>query len=319
MRCVARPPKDVPRSTVDCRRVKIALVTDAWLPQVNGVVRIAVDAPSTACAARPRGRGDRADRFRTMPCPTYPEIRLALALRPQRRAGCWTTSAPTASTSRPRARSAGRRATGACRNGRHFTTAFHTRFPEYVAIRTGIPRGVDLAGDAVASTARADAHLRGDHDAGRELTARGLAHTHHWRRGIDLMQFKPEVRRTRRWPGLPRPILLNVGRVAPEKNIGAFLDLDVARHQGRGRRRSSARPDQAPLIRMCSSLVKQRGRTRVARIGSRPVRFSQPDRHLRAGRYRGARLRLAGRRLPSARAAGHSSGRMAAGSMAARD
>jgi glycosyltransferase involved in cell wall biosynthesis len=112
------------------------------------------------------------------------------------------------------------------KNGRHFTTAFHTRFPDYVSIRTGIPaewvwKMMRRFHGAAERTFTATSTLA------EELQAHGLTHTHHWPRGVDLAQFNPSVPPHPAFEGLPRPILLNVGRVAVEKNIGAFLTLDV--------------------------------------------------------------------------------------------
>ena len=103
-------------------------------------------------------------------------------------------------------------------------TAFHTRFPEYLRARTRVP------------TAMTYAWLRRFHNAGhglmvateslsQELAERGFAHLRAWSRGVDLAAFKPVPREE--WAGLPRPIFLYVGRVAVEKNIGAFLSLDL--------------------------------------------------------------------------------------------
>jgi glycosyltransferase involved in cell wall biosynthesis len=104
-----------------------------------------------------------------------------------------------------------------------FTTAFHTRFAEYIKARTGMPLRPVYA------------WMRRFHDAGRgtmvateslrtELAARGFRNIRPWSRGVDLELFKPSPRED--W-NLPRPVFLYVGRVAVEKNIGAFLDLDL--------------------------------------------------------------------------------------------
>jgi glycosyltransferase involved in cell wall biosynthesis len=110
------------------------------------------------------------------------------------------------------------------RRGWIFTTAFHTRFPEYLAARTRLPTRLSYA------------WLRRFHNAGQglmvateslrqELAERGFRHVRAWSRGVDLTQFKPEPREA--WDGLARPVFLYVGRVAVEKNIAAFLDLDL--------------------------------------------------------------------------------------------
>ncbi len=162
------------------------------------------------------------DRFRTLPCPTYPDIPLALLPR-RRLARLIADFAPDAlhiATEGPLGIAA---RAWARRRGLAFTTSFHTKFPEYVEARTGLPPGL------------AYAWLRRFHNAGAgvmvateslraELAARGFANIRAWTRGVDLAAFRPEPREP--WD-LPRPIFLYVGRVAVEKNIRAFLDLDL--------------------------------------------------------------------------------------------
>ncbi|HYM02395.1 MAG TPA: glycosyltransferase family 1 protein [Stellaceae bacterium] len=203
--------------------MKIALVSDAWAPQVNGVVRTL-----TALIQELGARGHDVtpitpDLFRTMPCPTYPEIRLAF--RPGRRiAELLDRTHPDAihiTTEGPLGIAARR----IClRQGHGFTTAFHTRFPEYVAARFAVPaswsyalmrrfhapsKGVMVATDTVR----------------RELAARGFHNLRRWSRGVDAELYDPGLRSE--FLGLPRPIFLAVGRVAVEKNFSAFLDLDL--------------------------------------------------------------------------------------------
>ncbi len=162
------------------------------------------------------------DRFRTLPCPTYPDIRLSL-LPGRRLARLIDDFAPDAlhiSTEGPLGMAA--RAL-AIKRGWRFTTAFHTRFAEYLHARTRIPTSLSYAwlrrfhapGSA---TMVATATLRA------ELTARGFTNVKAWSRGVDLAQFQPEPRED--W-GLPRPVFAYIGRVAVEKNIGAFLALDL--------------------------------------------------------------------------------------------
>jgi glycosyltransferase involved in cell wall biosynthesis len=206
--------------------VKIVIATDAWHPQVDGVVR---SLAMTADCLRADGHEVEViepGRFRTVPCPTYPEIRLAL--------GCGRGIAKMLDQMEPdRIHVSTEGPIGwAVRNwcvkrGRHFTTAFHTRFPDYVAIRTGIPaewiwKVMRRFHGAAERTFTATVTLA------EELHAHGLPHTHHWPGGVDLQQFNPDVMPHPALADLPRPILLNVGRVAVEKNIGAFLDLEFA-------------------------------------------------------------------------------------------
>ena len=205
--------------------MKIVLATDAWHPQVNGVVR-----SLSMTVENMRAMGHDVDviepgRFWTVPCPTYPEIRLALGCR-RAVARMLDKIAPDRvhiSTEGP----IGWAARSWCvKRRRHFTTAFHTRFPDYVAIRTGIPaewvwKMMRHFHGAAQRTFTATGTLAA------ELHQHGLTHTHHWPRGVDLAQFNTSVPQHPAFEGLPRPILLNVGRVAVEKNIEAFLSLKV--------------------------------------------------------------------------------------------
>ncbi len=207
---------------------RILVVSDAWHPQVNGVVRtlsIVVEAL--------RAEGEVLEvigphRFASVPMPGYPEIRLALA--PGRRlARLVEDFAPDAvhiATEGP----LGWAMRGIClRRGWRFTTSFHTRFPEYLHARTRIP------------TAWSWAVMRRFHEAGagtfcatpslaRELSSRGFTHVVPWSRGVDLARFRPDAAghgAPEPWEDLPRPIFLYAGRVAIEKNIEAFLALDL--------------------------------------------------------------------------------------------
>jgi 1,2-diacylglycerol 3-alpha-glucosyltransferase/glucuronosyltransferase len=205
--------------------VRIALATDAWHPQVNGVVR---SLSMTVDQLRRLGHEVELiepSAFQTIPCPTYPEIRLAL--------GCGRAVARLLDKARPDSihisteGPIGWATRGWClRNSRQFTTAFHTRFPDYLSIRTGIPtewiwKMMRRFHGAAERTFAATATLSS------ELEAHGLRHVHHWPRGVDLDQFNPGVKPHPVIAKLPRPVLLNVGRVAVEKNIGAFLDLEI--------------------------------------------------------------------------------------------
>jgi glycosyltransferase involved in cell wall biosynthesis len=201
---------------------RLLIVTDAWLPQVNGVVRTL-----TTVVAELRAMGHvveviSPDRFRTIPCPTYSDI--TLALLPRRRLvhmiDAFRPDALHIATEGP----LGMAARGwAKRTGFAFTTAFHTRFPEYIKARTGFPVWPVYAWmrrfhGAAEGTMVATQSLRD------ELMGRGFRNIRSWSRGVDLGLFKPEPREV--WT-LPRPVFLYVGRVAVEKNIGTFLELDL--------------------------------------------------------------------------------------------
>ena len=205
--------------------MRIAIVTDAWRPQVNGVVRTleATRAQLTGWGhevllVSPEGRW-------SWPCPTYPEIRLAAAWPGTIGAAveAFGTEALHIATEGP----LGLAARAWClRRGMPFTTAYHTQFPDYVAARTGVSAELlwryirwfhAPAEGVLASTASTAATLR----------AHGLARVRPWGRGVDLALFTPDAPVDPQIRALPAPVLLHVGRVAPEKNIAAFLDLDV--------------------------------------------------------------------------------------------
>ena len=204
--------------------MKIVVATDAWHPQVNGVVRSL--AMTVDCLRRDGHEVEVIEpgQFRTVPCPSYSEIRLAI--------GCGRAIARLLDEVKPdRIHISTEGPIGwavrrwCLKRGRHFTTAFHTRFPDYVAIRTKIPaewtwKLMRRFHGAAERTFTATATLAED------LHSHGLPRTHHWPRGVDLDQFNPNVAPHPAMADLPRPILLNVGRVAVEKNIEAFLNLD---------------------------------------------------------------------------------------------
>ncbi len=199
---------------------RILIVTDAWSPQVNGVVRTLTTVVKELRAMGHAVEVISPDRFRTIPCPTYSDI--PLALLPRRRLvqmiEAFTPEAMHIATEGPLGMAA---RSWAMRNRLHFTTAFHTRFAEYIKARTGIPVQPIYAWmrrfhGAAQGTMVATQSLRD------ELARRGFRNIRSWSRGVDLDLFKPEPRED--W-GLLRPVFLYVGRVAVEKNIDAFLEL----------------------------------------------------------------------------------------------
>lgn len=204
----------------DIRR--IALVTDAWAPQVNGVVTTLEHV-----TARLRSGGCEVDTitpqdFRTVPCPTYPSIRLAV-LPGQAVAQRLRARAPDAvhiATEGP----LGIAARAWCiAQGWPFTTSFHTQFPEYVRARAPIPLAWTYAWLRRFHGA-ATRTLVATQTVSDRLTARGFTHLTRWMRGVDTALFRP---RGKQALALPRPIALFVGRVAVEKNIEAFLALSL--------------------------------------------------------------------------------------------
>jgi len=202
--------------------MRLALVTDAWLPQVNGVVRTLGHTIREIEAAGHEVTVISPADFRTIPCPTYPEIRLALfagrAVR--RRLDALDPDAVHVSTEGP----LGLAARNWCvRRGRPFTTAYHTQFPEYVRARAPIPLSAGYA--AVRwFHGRATRTLVTTPSMQRQLEARGLCNLHLWGRGVDTELFRP---RGKEFLDLPRPIWLYFGRVAVEKGIGDFLALEL--------------------------------------------------------------------------------------------
>ncbi|HMN85065.1 MAG TPA: glycosyltransferase family 1 protein [Bauldia sp.] len=203
--------------------MKLLVATDAWQPQVNGVVRsierLCDELPHFGVEVSlisPAG-------FRTLPLPSYPEIRLAITRRKTVRAMIEAT-APDAvhiATEGPVGYAVRRWCLEA---GMPFTTCYHTRFPEYVAARIPVP------------TRWTYAALRRFHNAGdgcmvatasleRVLRAHGFENLRRWSRGVNSDVFRP--REENAFPDLPRPIFIFVGRVAVEKNIAGFLSLDL--------------------------------------------------------------------------------------------
>lgn len=190
---------------------------------MNGVVRTLTTLITELGAMGVQAEVIGPDQFRTLPCPTYPDIRLSVlpARRLARMIEAFAPDALHIATEGPLGIAARRLARA---RGWDFTTAFHTRFPEYLAARTRLP------------TRWSYAWLRRFHGAGaglmvateslrQELASRGFRDLRAWSRGVDLSLFEPEPREA--FEGLPRPIFLYVGRVAVEKNIKAFLDLDL--------------------------------------------------------------------------------------------
>ena len=205
--------------------MRIAVVTDAWAPQVNGVVRTLEATRAELVAAGHDVLVIAPDAFRSVPCPTYPEIRLALAGRGAvgARLAAFGAEAIHIATEGP----LGLAARGWClARGLPFTTAYHTQFPDYVAARTAVDpawvwRYVRWF------HAPAEAVLVATPTIARELAAHGIAQTRPWGRGVDRTLFTPHGPVDAAIAALPRPVMLAVGRVAVEKNLEAFLAADL--------------------------------------------------------------------------------------------
>jgi glycosyltransferase involved in cell wall biosynthesis len=205
--------------------MRIVIVTDAWSPQINGVVRTLQSVRRELEMLGHVVEVIGPDRFVTLPCPTYPEIRLAM-VAPRTVGRLIADFGPDAihiATEGPLCLAA---RTWCLRQGLSFTTAYHTNFPDYVHSRTG------LSADWFWPYFRwfhapASAVLASTPSIRAELRKAGIGQTLHWGRGVDLAQFSAEGPAHPAFADLPRPILIHVGRVAVEKNIEAFLSLDT--------------------------------------------------------------------------------------------
>lgn len=202
--------------------MRLLIATDAWRPQINGVVRSLEHMAAEASAHGAEVVFLTPEHFRSLPMPTYPEIRLSLAWRHTisiflAQAGPThihiATEGPIGLAVRSHCR----------RQGRAFTTSYHTRFPEYVSARFPVPRSWVYGA------------LRRFHNGGRavmvstpsleqELKAQGFRNIVRWTRGVDTQLFRPRAERVL---DIPSPVFLFVGRIAVEKNIAAFLSLDL--------------------------------------------------------------------------------------------
>jgi glycosyltransferase involved in cell wall biosynthesis len=202
--------------------MRILVVSDAWFPQVNGVVRTL-----DALRGQLESLGYELtfltpNRFFTLPCPSYPEIRLALP-KPGEIDTLISDIRPSAihiATEGP----LGLMARWCCRRRRlPFTTSFHTRFPEYVYARWSVPLSWTYrwlrwfhapASCIMVSAPSLEAALR----------ARGFDKIKRWSRGVDACLFRP---RDKAYFNYPRPVSLYVGRVAVEKGVEDFLRLHL--------------------------------------------------------------------------------------------
>jgi glycosyltransferase involved in cell wall biosynthesis len=202
--------------------MRLLIATDAWAPQINGVVRtlehVVRGAERYGCTVEVVSP----DRFASIPMPGYPEIRLAFASarRLKRIARAFSPDVVYVATEGPIGLAA-RRAAMAL--DLPLATSFHTRFPEYLRARAPIPLRVSYA--AMRWFHRPSrAVLVSTESLRAELERRGLKNLTLWSFGVDLSQFAPRAADAARHP---RPVFLNVGRLAVEKNLEAFLSLDL--------------------------------------------------------------------------------------------
>jgi glycosyltransferase involved in cell wall biosynthesis len=204
------------------RRMRVALVTDAWFPQVNGVVRTLSSVMRELEAVGYQFLIVHPGLFRTMRCPKYPEIRLSMlpGRKLRQLLQGFEPDAIHIATEGP----LGMAARAFCKRERlSFTTSFHTQFAKYLKVYFRVPERLSYAG------------LRWFHgpashmlvptpSVDRELRAHGFKNSVVWTRGVDTDMFRP---RAKSFLDLPRPIFLCAGRVAHEKNIEAFLRTDL--------------------------------------------------------------------------------------------
>jgi glycosyltransferase involved in cell wall biosynthesis len=203
--------------------MRIAIVTDAWHPQVNGVVHTLKTTSNTLTRMGHEVLVIEPSQFKTFPCPTYPEIRLAWF--PLRRIDTMLRGFAPEAIHIATEGTLGSAARTWCQRMRApFTTSYHTQFPEYVRARAPIPLSWGYA------------YMRGFHSAAaktmvatptmeRSLRDRGFGNLVRWSRGVDVELFKP---RRKEFLNLPRPIAVYTGRVAVEKNIEDFLRMKFA-------------------------------------------------------------------------------------------
>ncbi|HEY0782339.1 MAG TPA: glycosyltransferase family 1 protein [Thermoanaerobaculia bacterium] len=208
-----------------CRPRRLVLVTDAWKPQTNGVAHTLGRLVESLESKGTEVLVIAPDAHRTLPLPSYPEIRIAcdpwkaipriLAFEPaaihvatEGPLGFWTVA-------------------WLRRRGLRFTTSFHTRYAEYLSARLPVPLACGYL--PVRWFHQRAAHtLVSSQTLLRELAARRVGRRLvHWPRGVDAAAFHPRFRSGSVYAGLPRPIWLYVGRVAVEKSLEDFLRLPL--------------------------------------------------------------------------------------------
>ncbi|MCR6673799.1 glycosyltransferase family 1 protein [Devosia ginsengisoli] len=214
----------MPHSFIGIPSRRILIVTDAWRPQINGVVRTLESIARELAEAGHDIAFLTPERFWTLPVPSYPEVRISLASlgAVSRQIEAAAPDHIHIATEGP----LGLLARQYCLNHRlGFTTSFHTRFPEYVAMRVPVPQewSYGYLRWFHAAAARTMVPTPSLHD---DLLARGFDRLMLWSRGVDGTRFRPGPKTL--FADLPGPHLLYVGRVAAEKNVEAFLDLDIA-------------------------------------------------------------------------------------------
>ncbi len=279
--------------------MRILIATDAWHPQVNGVVRTLTSLARSAATLGADIEFLTPDGFPSMALPTYPGLRVALPNRREiaRRIQAASPDAIHIATEGP----IGWSVRAYCRRRRlPFTTSYTTRFPEYIAVRSIIPAWFSYAvlrhfHAAASVTMIATQSLR------QELSAKGFRKLGAWTRGVDTKLFTPDD------PidlDLPRPIFMTVGRVAVEKNLEAFLALNLPGSMvviGDGPQRAELER-RYPKVKFLGEKTGQR--SHLAYRGGGRLCFPKSHRHLRRGSTRGAGVRDARGGVPGHRPAG---------------
>ncbi|HTX24506.1 MAG TPA: glycosyltransferase family 1 protein [Steroidobacteraceae bacterium] len=200
--------------------MRIMIVTDAWFPQTNGVVNTLAQTAAWLGRFGHEVRLTVPRSFRTIPCPSYPEIRVAIGARRQlaRRFEAFQPQAVHIATEGPLGLAARRYCVA---RGLRFTTSYHTQFPQYLRSRWPIPLWVSYAALRWFHSA-AHGCMVSTQGVHTSLVARGFRNLVRWQRGVDTELFRP---RSKDFLQLPRPIAAYVGRVAVEKNVDAFLQM----------------------------------------------------------------------------------------------
>jgi glycosyltransferase involved in cell wall biosynthesis len=209
-------------------RLKILIVTDAWPPQINGVVRTLDSLGRELESLGHEVRYATPEHHTTLPIPTYPEIRLAIFPRAGL-AALIDEFQPDAIHIATEA-TMGFAARAICLERRlKFTTSFHTRFPDYIHARFPFIPESAVYGALKSFHAPAAAVMVATPSLKRELESHGFQNVKLWSRGVDVEHFKPGPKDGFEKLGcvVERPVFLYVGRLALEKNIEAFLKLDL--------------------------------------------------------------------------------------------
>ena len=199
---------------------KILIVSDAWLPLTNGVVTTLTQTLQCLDRLGHEVRVIHPGEFLTIPCPSYPEIRIALggAGSVARRIEAFAPNALHIATEGPLGWAARRHCLA---RGRRFTTSYHTQFPQYLKSRFPVPLWLSYA--VLRRFHAAAQHcMVSTPSVQRELAGRGFRNLVRWSRGVNTELFRP---RSKDFLQLPRPIAAFAGRLAVEKNIDAFLEM----------------------------------------------------------------------------------------------